>query len=135
MYHIVYGCELCMWHLWVWSEGDSCGCGHIIRYDSRVKAMEVDEKPTETYNDIGGLDKQIEEVWNEECTSLFHLCVSLNSHSFISLIFPSPPSLHFHKYPSLSPSTSFSLLPHFKYPFSLSLSPSSLPPLSSPLSW
>merc|ERR1711939_1023424 len=31
-------------------------------YDSRVKAMEVDEKPTETYNDIGGLDKQIEEL-------------------------------------------------------------------------
>lgn len=31
-------------------------------YDSRVKAMEVDEKPTETYSDIGGLDKQIEEL-------------------------------------------------------------------------
>ena len=31
-------------------------------YDSRVKAMEVDEKPTEDYNDIGGLDKQIEEI-------------------------------------------------------------------------
>lgn len=31
-------------------------------YDSRVKAMEVDEKPTETYADIGGLDKQIEEL-------------------------------------------------------------------------
>lgn len=31
-------------------------------YDSRVKAMEVDEKPTETYIDIGGLDKQIEEL-------------------------------------------------------------------------
>lgn len=31
-------------------------------YDSRVKAMEVDEKPTETYNEIGGLDKQIEEL-------------------------------------------------------------------------
>lgn len=31
-------------------------------YDSRVKAMEVDEKPTETYNDVGGLDKQIEEL-------------------------------------------------------------------------
>ncbi|RPA87424.1 putative 26S proteasome regulatory particle chain RPT5 [Ascobolus immersus RN42] len=31
-------------------------------YDSRVKAMEVDEKPTETYGDIGGLDKQIEEL-------------------------------------------------------------------------
>lgn len=31
-------------------------------YDSRVKAMEVDEKPTETYSDVGGLDKQIEEL-------------------------------------------------------------------------
>jgi len=31
-------------------------------YDSRVKAMEVDEKPTEAYTDIGGLDKQIEEL-------------------------------------------------------------------------
>lgn len=33
-----------------------------VRYDSRVKAMEIDEKPTEDYNDIGGLDKQIEEL-------------------------------------------------------------------------
>ena len=31
-------------------------------YDSRVKAMEVDERPTEDYSDIGGLDKQIEEL-------------------------------------------------------------------------
>mmetsp|Transcript_23057 Transcript_23057/g.32533 ORF Transcript_23057/g.32533 Transcript_23057/m.32533 type:complete len:436 (+) Transcript_23057:32-1339(+) len=31
-------------------------------YDSRVKAMEVDEKPTESYSDIGGLDKQIQEL-------------------------------------------------------------------------
>ncbi|KAF8500610.1 26S proteasome subunit P45 [Gautieria morchelliformis] len=31
-------------------------------FDSRVKAMEVDERPTETYTDIGGLDKQIEEL-------------------------------------------------------------------------
>ncbi|PHH61652.1 hypothetical protein CDD81_8063 [Ophiocordyceps australis] len=31
-------------------------------YDSRVKAMEVDEKPTEQYSDVGGLDKQIEEL-------------------------------------------------------------------------
>ncbi|OMJ15903.1 26S protease regulatory subunit 6A [Smittium culicis] len=31
-------------------------------YDSRVKAMEVDEKPVEDYTDIGGLDKQIEEL-------------------------------------------------------------------------
>lgn len=29
-------------------------------FDSRVKAMEVEEKPTENYTDIGGLDKQIE---------------------------------------------------------------------------
>lgn len=26
-------------------------------YDSRVKAMEIDERPTEQYTDIGGLDK------------------------------------------------------------------------------
>ena len=31
-------------------------------YDSRVKAMEVDEAPTETYNDVGGLGTQIEEL-------------------------------------------------------------------------
>ena len=33
-----------------------------VEYDSRVKAMEIDERPTEDYNDIGGLDKQIEEL-------------------------------------------------------------------------
>jgi len=31
-------------------------------FDSRVKAMEVDEKPTEEFNDVGGLDSQIEEL-------------------------------------------------------------------------
>uniref|UniRef100_A0A8C7H749 Proteasome 26S subunit, ATPase 3 n=1 Tax=Oncorhynchus kisutch TaxID=8019 RepID=A0A8C7H749_ONCKI len=31
-------------------------------YDSRVKAMEVDERPAEQYSDIGGLDKQIKEL-------------------------------------------------------------------------
>ena len=31
-------------------------------YDARVKAMEVDEKPAEDYADIGGLDKQIQEL-------------------------------------------------------------------------
>ena len=31
-------------------------------YDSRVKAMEVDEKPTEEFSDVGGLDKQIQEL-------------------------------------------------------------------------
>lgn len=37
---------------------------YFFRYDSRVKAMELDERPTEQYSDIGGLDKQIEEVIN-----------------------------------------------------------------------
>lgn len=31
-------------------------------YDPRVKAMELDEKPTEDYSDIGGADKQIQEL-------------------------------------------------------------------------
>lgn len=31
-------------------------------YDPRIKAMEVEERPTEKYNDIGGLDKQIDEL-------------------------------------------------------------------------
>ena len=30
-----------------------------LGYDSRVKVMEVDEKPTEDYNDIGGLEKEV----------------------------------------------------------------------------
>jgi 26S proteasome regulatory subunit T5 len=32
----------------------------VRSYDSRVKAMEVEEKPKEEYSDVGGLDKQIE---------------------------------------------------------------------------
>lgn len=36
-------------------------------YDSRVKAMEVDEKPTEDYNDIGGLEKQAS-LWFFVCS-------------------------------------------------------------------
>lgn len=31
-------------------------------YDSRVRAFEVDERPTEQYTDIGGLDQQIQEL-------------------------------------------------------------------------
>uniref|UniRef100_A0A2K6ALZ6 AAA+ ATPase domain-containing protein n=1 Tax=Macaca nemestrina TaxID=9545 RepID=A0A2K6ALZ6_MACNE len=31
-------------------------------YDLRVKTMEVDERPTEQYSDIGGLDKQIQDL-------------------------------------------------------------------------
>ena len=33
-----------------------------VEYDSRVKGFEVDERPTESYSDIGGLDKQIQEM-------------------------------------------------------------------------
>ncbi|CAG8600521.1 8560_t:CDS:2 [Dentiscutata erythropus] len=31
-------------------------------YNSRIKAMKADEKPTKDYTDIGGLDKQIKEL-------------------------------------------------------------------------
>lgn len=31
-------------------------------YDTKVKAMELDERPSETYDDIGGLERQIEEL-------------------------------------------------------------------------
>ena len=31
-------------------------------YDSRIKAMELEEKPQADYGDVGGLDKQIEEL-------------------------------------------------------------------------
>lgn len=54
-------------------------CTH--RYDSRVKAMEVDEKPTETYGDIGGLDKQIEEV----CSCYLYLPI-LSLSLFLQLV-------------------------------------------------
>ncbi|EKE41767.1 hypothetical protein ENUP19_0051G0009 [Entamoeba nuttalli] len=32
------------------------------QYDGRVKSMEVIERPTETYNDVGGLDKEMKEM-------------------------------------------------------------------------
>jgi len=41
-------------------------------YDSRVKAMEVDEKPEEDYNDVGGLDKQIEELVEAVVLPILH---------------------------------------------------------------
>lgn len=41
-------------------------------YDTRVKAMEVDEKPTENYNDIGGLDEQIKELMEAVVLPMTH---------------------------------------------------------------
>jgi 26S proteasome regulatory subunit T5 len=47
-------------------------------YDSRVKAMEVDEKPTEDYNDIGGLEKQVLYRVNAETLLVPYLSNGLN---------------------------------------------------------
>jgi len=41
-------------------------------YDSRVKAMELDEKPEEEYSDIGGLGKQIQELVEAVVLPLTH---------------------------------------------------------------
>lgn len=41
-------------------------------YDARVSAMEVDERPTEEYSDIGGLDKQIQELVEAVVLPLTH---------------------------------------------------------------
>jgi len=51
-------------------------------YDSRVKAMEVDEKPTEEYSDIGGLDKQVSNAVRVQ----ENLAIELNCgcHSWLS---------------------------------------------------
>lgn len=61
-------------------------------YDSRVKAMEVDEKPTEKYTDVGGLDKQIEElveavVWPMKEAERFKK-IGIKAPKGISLLFP-----------------------------------------------
>lgn len=41
-------------------------------YDSRVKAMEVDEKPSESYAEVGGLDTQIQELIEAVVLPLTH---------------------------------------------------------------
>jgi 26S proteasome regulatory subunit T5 len=73
-------------------------------YDSRVKvrlftfrssiylltilqqAMEVDEKPSEEYSDIGGLDKQIQEVCSY-IPSIHHSFADYSKHSSWKLLF------------------------------------------------
>lgn len=41
-------------------------------YDSRVKAMEVEEKPTQGFEDVGGLEKQIEELMEAVVLPITH---------------------------------------------------------------
>ncbi|GAB1604871.1 26S proteasome regulatory subunit 6A-B [Argonauta hians] len=41
-------------------------------YDSRVKAMEVDERPTDQCSDIGGLDQQIQELFEAVVLPITH---------------------------------------------------------------
>lgn len=77
-------------------------------YDSRVKAMEVDEKPTEKYTDVGGLDKQIEElveaiVWPMQEAERFKR---------IGIKAPKGPSLFVFPSPSFPPFPTFGLAPH-----------------------
>ena len=37
-----------------------------------MKAMEVDERPTEQYSDIGGLDTQIQEVYKVNNYNIYY---------------------------------------------------------------
>ena len=60
----------------------------LVRYDSRVKAMELDERPTEQYSDIGGLDKQIEEVRHIPQTLSVYIVAACAMYPY-SLVFPS----------------------------------------------
>ncbi len=41
-------------------------------YDARVKAMEVDERPKEDYSEIGGLEKQIREMYEAVVLPMTH---------------------------------------------------------------
>eukprot|EP01083_Nonionella_stella_P262655 892945_1 len=54
-------------------------------FDSRVKAMEVDEKPDEEYSDIGGCDKQIQELIK---TLLARACANHTNAVFLKLAGP-----------------------------------------------
>ncbi len=41
-------------------------------YDSRVKAMEVEERPTQAFDDVGGLEKQMEELMEAVVLPITH---------------------------------------------------------------
>ena len=60
---MLYGKELRAGDL-VGINKDTCMIYQLLptEYDKRVKAMLLEEKPTDDYTDIGGLDKQIQEL-------------------------------------------------------------------------
>ncbi|EDS27603.1 26S protease regulatory subunit 6a [Culex quinquefasciatus] len=49
-----------------------------VEYDARIKAMEVDERPTEHYSDFGGLDKQIQELIEAVLLPMTHKDMFMN---------------------------------------------------------
>ena len=65
-------------------------------YDSRVKAMEVDARPTEDYNDIGGLDKQIQELQEAVVLPMTHKekFVNIGIHPPKGVLLYGPPGTH-----------------------------------------
>ncbi len=82
--------------------------------------MEVDEKPTEKYTDVGGLDKQIEElveavVWPMQQAELFKkIGIKAPKGTFSSLqehLTQLPPQYSLYLLPT-SPSLSSPSLPH-----------------------
>lgn len=66
------------------------------RYDARVKAMEVDDpaKLTEGYDDVGGLDKQIQELVEAVVLPITHRdrfeAVGIQPPKGTNSLFPSP---------------------------------------------
>uniref|UniRef100_A0A1I7XQE6 AAA domain-containing protein n=1 Tax=Heterorhabditis bacteriophora TaxID=37862 RepID=A0A1I7XQE6_HETBA len=64
-------------------------------YDSRVKAMEVDERPSEQYSDIGGCDKQIQELIEAVVLPMTHKdrFVNLGIHPPKGVLMYGPPAV------------------------------------------
>lgn len=64
-------------------------------YDSRVKAMEVDERPSEQYSDIGGCDKQIQELIEAVVLPMTHKdrFVNLGIHPPKGVLMYGPPGI------------------------------------------
>lgn len=72
-------------------------------YDSRVKAMEVDERPNEQYSDIGGCDKQIQELIEAVVLPMTH------KDRFVNLGIHPPKGVLLYGPPGFSVSISFVL--------------------------